>query len=341
MTKVAIVILNWNGRHFLEKYLPSVVKNSNTIKDCEVVLVDNNSSDDSVEFMKSHFSELRLICFDKNHGFAGGYKKALKLIEAEYFVLLNSDVEVTPKWIEPVIQLFESDASVGAAMPKIKSFTSKEYFEYSGAAGGYIDKYGFPFCRGRILSNIEADTGQYDDEREVFWATGACLFVRSNVYFEAGGLDDDFFAHMEEIDLCWRIKKCGYKIMMTPKSVIYHVGGGTLPNNTPRKLFYNYRNSLYLLFKNLPQGKLIPVLFTRLCLDCMSAAIYLLRFSFAFFFTVLKAHIAFYGSLPSLIRKRRDILRKTKPNHVGCIYPKSIVFSFFVKRKKIFTQLHF
>ena len=254
MYKIAVVILNWNGREFLDRFLPGVVRHSSS-HDVKIIVADNGSSDDSVEFIRNKFKNVEIIELDKNYGFAGGYNKAFEKINSEYYILLNSDVEVSGNWIEPIIKKMDDDQDVAAAMPKILSYQNRSKFEYAGAAGGFIDKWGYPFCRGRILNNIEPDNNQYNNSIEIFWASGACLFIKSKIFHDTGGFDDDFFAHMEEIDLCWRIKNLGYKIYCYPCSQVYHVGGGTLPNETPAKLFFNFRNSLYLLLKNLPDKK--------------------------------------------------------------------------------------
>jgi GT2 family glycosyltransferase len=339
MSKVAIVILNWNGREHLENFLPSVIKYSSNSY-TRIYIADNNSTDDSVSMIKNKFPGIEVILFDKNYGFAQGYIKALNQIKSEYFVLLNSDVMVTSRWLS-VIDIMDNDKSIAACMPKIRSFDNKEYFEYAGAAGGFIDKYGYPFCRGRILNRIEKDNGQYDNTLEVFWASGACMFIRAKAYFEAGGLDKDFFAHMEEIDLCWRLKKLNYKIICLPEVIIYHVGGGTLPNNTPRKLYLNYRNNLFLLYKNLPDKILCKIIIIRLLLDMLSAFIYLFRFSFRFALTVIKAHFSFYKSIKILKRKRKELNEKPGVKIPGQIYQGSILFDFFVREKRLFSQLDF
>ena len=338
-TKVAIVILNWNGKDYLEKFLPSVIKHSQ-LPHTEVYVADNNSRDDSVDFIKNNYPEIRIISFDSNYGFAKGYVKALEQISAEYFVLLNSDVEVTEQWLS-IIDIMDNDLSVAAVMPKIRSYNNKEFFEYAGAAGGFIDKYGYPFCRGRILNVIEKDEDQYNDLIEVFWASGACMFLRARAYLEAGGLDKDFFAHMEEIDLCWRLKIAGYKVIYYPGATVYHVGGGTLPNNTGRKLFLNYRNNLFLLYKNLPDKGFYITILIRLCLDVLSAIVYLLSFSFNFFAAVFMAHISFYLSIRYLRKKRKRIKRNIKVNYPSQIYQGSIVYNFFIRKKKYFKQLKF
>ncbi|MBN2213329.1 MAG: glycosyltransferase [Bacteroidales bacterium] len=338
--KTAIVILNWNGKRYLTKFLPSILSHSNNDGYC-VYIADNGSSDDSLEWLHQYQPGVKIITHDRNYGFALGYAKALQQIDSEYFVLLNSDVEVTPHWLTPVIKIMDNDKSIAACMPKIRSYENTELFEYAGAAGGFIDKFGYPFCRGRILNVIEKDHGQYNDMREIFWASGACMFLRASAYFEAGGLDADFFAHMEEIDLCWRLKRLGYKIVFSPEVTIYHVGGGTLPNNTPRKIFFNYRNSLFLLFKNLPSNQFLIILVTRLLLDCLSSLVYIAQLKIPFFWSVLKAHFAFYGSLGKLLAKRKKFKRKEKIRHPGEIFPGSILVRFFIKKQHHFNQLDF
>ncbi len=338
MVKVAVVILNWNGKHYLDKFLPTVVSNSLN-DDVEVWVADNGSTDDSISYIETAFPKVKLIKFDKNYGFTGGYNKALAQIEAEFYVLLNSDVEVTKDWLQPLISYMEQHENVGAAMPKLLSFNSINEFEYAGAAGGFIDKLGFPFCRGRILNVTENDNGQYNKVSEVFWATGACMFVRSSVYHGLGGLDNDFFAHMEEIDLCWRMKNRGYKVMYIPDSVVYHVGGGTLPNNNPHKLFLNYRNNLYLLYKNLPQGSFRGILLFRMILDGASALMYLLQGKFSFFLAVPRAHFAFYTTLQKFRNKRIENNKKRTVTHHNEIFQRSIIYSFFVRKVRKFSNL--
>ncbi len=340
MDKVAIVILNWNGKKHLEQFLPSVVLHSQG-EGKRIIVADNFSSDDSIEFVKSSYPEIDIIQFDGNYGYTGGYNRALKQINAEYYVLLNSDVEVTSNWLNPVIEYMDNNQDVAAAMPKINSFVAKEYYEYAGAAGGYLDKYGFPFCRGRILSDIEKDEGQHDSNQEIFWASGACFFVRSSLFFKAEGFDEAFFAHMEEIDLCWRFKRMGYKVMSIPESKVYHVGGGTLPINTPFKMYLNYRNNLFLLQKNLPSNKLIPILIVRMLLDGLSAMVYLSRFSFGFFKAVLKAHLHFYRRLRKTHKARRKFKKIASTDEVSQIYPHSMVFNFIVRKRRKFDQYTF
>ena len=333
--KTAIVILNWNGRNYLEQFLPSVIQHS-TLPYSEIYVADNGSDDDSVKFLKEKYPQINLILFDKNHGFTGGYNKALKQIEAEYYVLLNSDVELTENWINPIIELMDSDNKIAAASPKLKAYHDKSKFEYAGASGGFIDKFGYPFCKGRIISKTETDSGQYDEITEVFWASGACLFVRADLYHKFKGLDEDFFAHMEEIDLCWRFKNAGYKIINYNLSEVYHVGGGALPKENPFKIYLNFRNNLLLLLKNLPSDKVFSVIFMRMILDSLSAFIYLISGKFSFFTAVIKAHIAFYGLIGKFRKKRKSL--KHKKSHTE-IYNKSIVIDFFIRKKRKFSDL--
>ncbi len=331
--KTAVVILNWNGRKFLEDFLPGVI--ANTGNDAEVIIADNDSSDDSVEFLKKNFPEIRIIKNKTNGGFAKGYNDALSQVEAKYYVLLNSDIEVTPGWVKPVIELMESDETVVAAQPKLRSFFEREKFEYAGAAGGFIDKYGYPFCRGRIFQSLETDTGQFDDIKEIFWATGACMFVRADIFHKLGGLDERFFAHMEEIDFCWRAKTKGYKIMYCGKSTVYHVGGGTLPKQSWRKTYLNMRNNSIMMFKNLPDDRLPKVFIARLFLDGAAALKFLIDGGFKNLFAVAKAHWAFYALIPALLKERKN----TKHKAVSKIYQKNIAFEHFLKGKKKFEEL--
>ncbi|NBC82169.1 MAG: glycosyltransferase [Bacteroidetes bacterium] len=337
MIKIAIVILNWNGKSYLEKFLPSVISNSD-MPGVSVIVADNASTDDSVRFLQSNFPTVRIIELDNNYGYAGGYARSLKQIEAEYFVLLNSDIEVTDGWLKPIVKFMDGHPKVAACMPKIKAYNQKNSFEYAGAAGGYIDKYGYPFCRGRILKTIETDQGQYNNKSYIFWASGACMFVRSSAYFEIGGLDEDFFVHMEEIDVCWRLQNKGYHIVVIPSVEVFHVGGGTLPNNNPRKLYYNYRNSLYMLYKNLPDKKFRRTILQRILLDYVSSVFYLLQFSGSFFVAVLKAHYHFYKNLKTLRHKRRQ-WKHPISEFPKSVYQSSILINFFLKKKRKFSQI--
>lgn len=334
MDKVAVVILNWNGKKLLEQFLPSVISSSAPY--ARIYVADNASTDDSLAFLKTSFPEVSVIAMDQNRGFASGYNIALSEVKAEYFVLLNSDVEVTPGWIEPIIELMDSRPEIAACQPKIRAQRQKDEFEYAGAAGGFLDKWGYPFCRGRIFHIFEKDQGQYDDVHEIFWASGAAMFVRSNLYFEAGGLDEDFFAHMEEIDLCWRLKNMGYLVYYHPRSLVYHVGGGTLTMGTPRKTYLNFRNNLQLMSKNLPKRKFIPLIFLRLVLDGIAALSFLPNANgWGNFWAVFKAHISYYTLLPKVMKKRRTIHQRK----VSCIYRKSVVYMFYVKKIRSFTAL--
>jgi hypothetical protein len=331
--KVAVVILNWNGRKYLEKFLPSVIKYSSALAD--IYVADNASTDDSVEFLRSNFPEVKIILNTSNGGFSKGYNDALNSVEAEYYVLLNSDIEVRGAWIEPVLELMDTDESIAAVQPKILSWHEPEKFEYAGASGGFIDRYGFPFCRGRVFQELEADQGQYNDTTEVFWATGACMFVRSDLYHRYGGLDEDFFAHMEEIDFCWRMKNLGYRIMVCPDSTVYHVGGGTLPKSSSRKTYLNFRNNLFLLYKNLHPKRLFPVFFIRFFLDGIASIKFLVEGGFKDYFAVFKAYMHFWGSHGKLRKKRRIITHSSASQ----IYKKSIVLDHFLRGKKKYSEL--
>ncbi len=329
--RVAVVILNWNGKLFLEKFLQNVLDCS---QQATVYVADNASSDGSMEYVRTNFPSVVLIDNKENWGFAGGYNVALNGLNEEFFVLLNSDVEVSQDWLTPLIKLLDSDSKIAACQPKVLAYNQQSHFEYAGACGGFIDKFGYPFCRGRIFDSLEEDNGQHDSTKEVFWATGASMFVRSTVYKELGGLDADFFAHMEEIDFCWRAKRAGYKIMVEPKSVVYHVGGGTLSRSNPWKTFLNFRNGLELLAKNLPKHILWQTLFLRMVLDGVAAFKFLLGGQPKDFWAVLKAHAAFYIRLKTTLNKRTGDY-----SPVSRLYSKSIVWEYFVKGRKLFTDL--
>ena len=334
MTKTAVVILNWNGRKFLEKFLPSVITFSK--EDAEIIIADNASSDDSLEFMQKEYPEIRVIKNAENGGFSKGYNDALSQIDADFYVLLNSDIEVTPHWIKPIITLMESDKSIAVCQPKLLSYAEPEKFEYAGAAGGFIDKYGYPFCRGRIFQNLETDNGQYDNVCEIFWASGAAMFVRADLYHKYGGLDNDFFAHMEEIDFCWRLKNEGYKVMYCPDSKVFHVGGGTLPKNNSKKTYLNFRNNFYLLYKNLPSDKLFKVFIIRLLLDFVAGIKFLTEGGYKDLFAVVKAHFSFYFSIKKNFKKRKSISQK----NVTEMYNGNIVWEHYIRKKKIFSELN-
>lgn len=335
--KTAVVILNWNGKTLLEKFLPGVVNLS--LDDADIYVADNCSSDGSVEFIKKNFPQVRLIINDKNYGFAGGYNICLKEIDAPYYILLNSDIEVTEGWIKPVISMMESDPTIAAAQPKIRAFGQRDYFEYAGASGGYIDHYGYPFCRGRIFNSLEKDEAQYNHAEQVFWASGACLFVRAEAFKLVNGFDETFFAHMEEIDLCWRLQRYGFKIMVQPASTVYHVGGGTLAKSNPRKTYLNFRNNLLMLHKNLPGSRLFSVILYRLFLDGIAAVKFLFSDSPADFTAVLKAHFYFYRHFISRLAIRKNAKPKSKDYSVSGVYCRNLVFEYFIRHKKKFTDL--
>ncbi len=332
--KVAVVILNWNGKRFLEQFLPKVVEHCSA--DAEVIVADNASTDDSLAFIAEHFPEIRVIVNKSNGGFSKGYNDAFKLIDAEYYCLLNSDIEVTPNWIDPIIKLMDSDPNIAICQPKIRSWHEPEKFEYAGAAGGFIDKYGYPFCRGRMFMDLEVDHGQYNDTCEIFWATGACMFVRAELYHKYGGLDEDFFAHMEEIDFCWRMKNLGYKVMYCPDATVFHIGGGTLPKKSSRKTYLNFRNNIFLLYKNLPSNKLIPVFSVRFVLDGVAAVRFLFDSGVADTFAVFKAHLHFYLYLKRNLKKRKKIPHL----HVSQILNKNLVMEYYLRKKKLFSDLN-
>lgn len=331
--RVAVIILNWNGEKLLREFLPSVIRNTNPELG-RVIVVDNHSSDGSWGCLEREFAGVERVLFEDNFGFAGGYNRALEMIETEYAVLLNSDVEVAPGWLDPLVNALERDRQVVAVQPKILAYREKEKFEYAGASGGFIDYLGFPFCRGRVLDSTEYDTGQYDDEREVFWATGAALCIRREQYLAAGGLDEAFFAHMEEIDLCWRLKNSGYILKVIPSSVVYHLGGGSLPMNHPRKLFLNYRNNLLMLHKNLGQDSRGKVFFIRFLLDFMAGMLFLLKGEVANTRSIVRAYRAF-GKM-----KKGYPVPEGATSHAE-IYQRSIVLEYFLRGKKKFSDLKF
>lgn len=338
--KIAIVILNFNGVQLFDTFLPSVIRNS-ALENVKIYLADNGSTDNSIETIQKKFSSVQIIDLKKNHGFAEGYNRALKEVEADYFVLLNSDVEVTPGWLEKCLELFRDNKKIAAVQPKILSYEKPHLFEYAGAAGGFIDKFGYPFCRGRILNRMEADTGQYDKATPIFWASGACMFVKAEVFKKAGGFDGDFWAHMEEIDLCWRIKSLGYEIWYQPESVVFHLGGGTLSYGSPKKIYLNFRNNLYMLFKNLPRDQFKRIFLTRMVLDGIAAVKFILGLYGKEFWAVVKAHVAFYKNLPGLIQKRKETQKQVVVKEHREIYPKSIMWKFFLLKKNKFSELNF
>lgn len=332
---VAIVILNWNGRAHLEQFLPSVM--ASTYPDLSVVVIDNGSTDDSVSFLQQQYPSITIVQLDANYGFAGGYNRGLKQVNAEYYVLLNSDVETTPGWIEPMLSLLESDTSIAACQPKLLQYHQKDLFEYAGASGGWIDFLGYPFARGRIFDVCEKDEGQYDSTVPVFWASGAALMIRSRCFQEAGGFDEYFFAHQEEIDLCWRLQWLGYQVYCCPESVVFHVGGGTLPKGNARKVFLNFRNNLVMLAKNLPVGEAIAKIAWRFILDAISATKSLLAGEGTYFIAVFRAHIAFLTWL--FFKRSKSIFpRKISRARHGYL-KKSIVWQHFILGKKKFLEI--
>jgi GT2 family glycosyltransferase len=331
----AIVILNWNGRHFLEKFLPFVT--ASLCPGAEVIIADNASTDDSIPFVRLHYPHLRVIEMDRNRGFAGGYNEALRQVDTDYYVLLNSDVEVSPGWLEPVIALLEKDPSIGACQPKIRMYNDKSSFEYAGAAGGWLDYLGYPFARGRVFDDCEEDTGQYDQAEPIFWASGAALFIRARLFHDLNGLDTYFFAHQEEIDLCWRLQLAGYKVYACPQSVVYHVGGGTLPKGNERKVFLNFRNNLIMMAKNLPTAQCLWKIPFRFLLDSISAWKSLLAGEGIYFMAILEAHLAFLKWVA--VKRKQSIFPAKKGGPLAGWYAGSVVWQYFVVGKKTFSEI--
>jgi len=328
--KTAIVILNWNGRELLEQFLPSVTEYS---EEATVYVADNASTDNSVAYVKSAFPSVKIIQNAENGGYAQGYNEALKHIEADIFCLVNSDIEVTENWLSPILSTFKKEKNTSIIQPKILDFKKKDHFEYAGGAGGFIDKYGYPFCRGRIFDTIEEDKGQYNDTKDIFWASGACFFIRKEVFNLLNGFDESFFAHMEEIDLCWRAHNLGHKTKYISESTVFHVGGATLQATNPRKTYLNFRNSLFTLTKNAPSSIYLLV-FTRLVLDGLAGVKFLMEFKFAHIKAIIKAHFGFYANLPRLLKQRKT-LKQSKNYYME----KSIVWSYYVNKKKQFNRL--
>ena len=335
LPKVAVVILNWNGKVFLEKFLPSVL--ASTYDNFKIIVADNASTDDSISFLKANFPSVEIIVNKVNGGFAKGYNDALKNVLADYFVLLNSDVEVTATWIEPIINLMEGDRLIAACQPKILDQKRKTHFEYAGASGGFIDALGYPFARGRVLDTLEKDEGQYDNAVPCFWASGACMFVRAQVYKQLGGLEEYFFAHQEEIDLCWRMQLSGYKVYVQPASVVYHVGGGTLPKGNSKKVYLNFRNNLIMLFKNSTYSTLILKLPLRFSLDALAAYKALFTGDGGYFIAVIKAHFGFVHWL-IFYRKKALYAKKVNRNLLG-LFTKNILWGYYVKKKRKFSEI--
>jgi GT2 family glycosyltransferase len=338
MNKTAIVILNWNGLKYLKMFLGTIVEYS-VNEDTLVCVTDNGSTDGSAEWITDNFKEVKLIRLDKNYGFAGGYNLAFEQLDSDYFVMLNSDIEVTRGWMEPLLTIMNKNPDIASCQPKILSYYQRDRFEYAGAAGGFIDKYGYPFCRGRIFNVTEKDTGQYNSQSDIFWSTGACMIVRADAWRKCNGLDSDFFAHMEEIDLCWRFHNAGYRVCCVPDSVVYHVGGGALPYNSSFKTYLNFRNGLFLLYKNLPENRLDIVLFVRKLLDGLSAIVFLVQGRIKLVNSVGKAHIHYYKSLTRLKEKRKSGKKFWENQNTSMILNKSIVFEFYIRKNKTYDSL--
>ena len=335
-SKTSIVILNWNGSNMLKKFLPSVLACS---ANAEVVVADNASTDGSLDLLRSSFPEVRLIVLDRNYGFAEGYNKALEQVKAHYYVLLNSDVEVGEGWLQPLVAFLDKHAGYCACQPKLRAYHAPDSFEYAGASGGFLDRYGYPFCRGRLFSTVEKDEGQYDTTADVLWATGACLVIRSDDYWRAGGLDARFFAHNEEIDLCWRLRLAGRRIACVPESTVWHVGGGTLPKSNPMKTYLNFRNNLTMLYKNLSEQELKKVMRVRRVLDYVAALQMLLTGKPGEMKAVIKARRDFAKWKPLFRQDRLLIQNSRKVDSIAEIYPRSLLACYYLRGKKLFSQL--
>jgi len=332
--KIAVVILNWNGKSLLEKFLPSVVKFSK--EDADIYVADNNSTDDSITFLKNNYPEIKIIQNKMNGGYAKGYNDALQHIDADVYALVNSDIEVTQDWLIPIAEQFKKDPKTVAIQPKLLDYKDKSKFEYAGAAGGFVDFMGYPYCKGRIFMDLETDQDQYNNTYDIFWATGACFFIRSEIYHKLNGFDEDYFAHQEEIDLCWRIQNEGYKIKYVGTSTVYHVGGATLRESNPHKTFLNFRNSLFTIIKNVPKRYVFFVVFFRLILDGIAGIKFLIELRPVHTWSIIKAHFSFYFNLPKMLKKRNYIsFKQTKYYHTF-----SIVWQHFILRKNKFTEIN-
>jgi GT2 family glycosyltransferase len=334
-SQVAIVILNWNGVHFLEQFLPSVIQHA---QNARIVVADNASSDNSVSFLQTHFPQIEIIQNDQNGGFAKGYNDALKHVDSPFYLLLNSDIEVTENWLNPLLESI-SNEQVAGCQPKVLAFHDKTRFEHAGASGGFLDRNFFPFCRGRILSETEVDQHQYENETSIFWSTGACMLIRSELFHQVGGFDEDFFAHMEEIDLCWRIKQLGYDFKVNPSATVYHVGGGTLSYLSPKKTYLNFRNSLFMITKNY-SGPLFIKLFYRMLIDGVAGGMFLVSGKPTHFWAVFKAHIDFYKKIRTMLQKRKVIQASTSNFNATGIYRGSILWARYFKKIKQFSKLN-
>ena len=333
MTRIAVVILNYNGQKLLQQFLPSVIQYS---PEADIFVADNGSTDQSIQFLRANFSQVTILELGENSGFCGGYNKALRQIKADYYMLLNSDVEVTPHWLEPLISLLDTNPEIAVIQPKILSYRDKKLFEYAGAGGGFLDTLGYPFCRGRVFDHVEEDHGQYNDERQIFWATGACMMIRSEKFHQCGGFDEDLFAHMEEIDLCWKLNRSHSLVYYSGKSAVYHLGAGTLGYNNPRKTYLNFRNGLSLIFKHLDTRELMYKLPFRIVLDWLAAVFFLFKGEGENFKSVFRAHIHFLKQLDNLRRKRKVIRRQNPDYPRRNIHPGLIVFDYYLRKKKTF-----
>jgi GT2 family glycosyltransferase len=332
----AIVILNWNGVEHLRTFLPSVVAHS---QQTEIIIADNASTDHSIEWLKEYYPHIRIITLYQNYGYAGGYNEALKFVDAEYLVLLNSDVEVTAGWLDPLIDCLDNNPSIAACQPKIKSYTDKNYFEYAGAAGGYIDYFGIPFCKGRVLDTAEIDSQQYNEPSPIFWASGACLVIRNSIFKKTQGFDADFFAHMEEIDLCWKIHRLGYSIQYLPQSTVYHLGGATLHKSNPKKTYLNVRNSLWMLQKHLPTNKLVPIIFSRMLLDGLAALNFLRIGKWQHLVAIFNAHMSFYFSGKNKGKRTALSPLPYYYKNTPLILKKSIIHLYYFKGIKTYSSI--
>lgn len=338
--KVAVALLTYNNRDLLEQFLPGVLATKPAGPHYGIFVIDNASSDGTQEYLASFGDAINVITIKENKGFTNGYKLGLAQINAEIYCMLSSDVEVSEGWLEPVTALFDSDSKVAVVQPKIRAWHRKDEFEYAGAAGGFIDYQGYPFCRGRIFYTLEKDQQQYEENMEVFWASGACFFIRASLYHTSGGLDDDFYAHMEEIDLCWRLKNHGHKIMACPKSVVYHMGGAVIAYGSPQKVYRNHRNNLIMMMKNLPKNQVFQKIMLRLFMDGLAFVNMILRGQVRSSFSIVSAHWNFFMNLGKWSRKRKEIQSEIVRHSGSCIYPKSIVWQYFVKGKKTFSELN-
>lgn len=337
-SKIAIVILNWNGASMLEQFLPILMTNT-TMPGAEIVVADNNSTDHSMQLMHTTFPTIRTIQLEKNYGFAGGYNRALREVEAEYYLLLNSDIEVTQNWLEPLVEYLDLHPNVAAAQPKLLDYNHRDRFEYAGGCGGYMDRWGYLYCRGRVFDTVERDSGQYDTTQSVFWATGAALAIRSKEYWSVGGLDDDFFAHQEEVDLCWRLHARGRDVVCIPSSVVYHIGGATLNSSSPYKTYLNFRNNLLMLYKNLPSNELSRVMVVRTLLDAVAAMVYLFKGDVANMRAILRARHHYRKLKPKFLSKRRENLEKQSVARILEQKQISILWQYHIRRRREFSKI--